>query len=291
MIKKAVLPIAGLGTRFLPLSKELPKEFWPLADLPVIQYIVEEARDSGIEEIIFVISPEKRMIVDYFNGSAKAEKILKQRNKSSVLLDMLTEFKDSFKDVSFSYVIQKNPLGDGHAILQAAEKIGDDSFGVLFGDDVVDYKIPCLGQLVNVYKTCQKPVIAIRRVSEEMISSYGILNVEKIANRFYKIKGIVEKPELKFAPSDFAIAGKYVATPTVLDYLRKEPKPKRGKEIILANIFEKMIEDGHSVYGYEFEGEWLECGNKLNWLKSHMYYSLKHPKLGPQLKKHLKEIL
>ncbi len=290
MVKKAILPIAGLGTRFLPLSKELPKEFWPLADLPVIQYIVEEAVDSGVEEIVFVISPEKKMIVDYFGESPKVDKVLKERNKVP-LIQKLEEFRKRFNGVTFSYVIQKSPLGDGHAILQADSNVGEEPCGVLFGDDVVHAEKPCLEQLSDVYKTCQKPVIAIRRVPKEMIPSYGILEVEKIANRFYKIKKIVEKPSLENAPSDFAIVGKYVLTPSVFDYLKKGGKPVKGKEMILAEAFERMIGDGKTIYGYEFEGDWLECGNKINWMKSHLFLALKHPEFGPALKKYLKEIL
>ena len=290
MIKKVILPIAGLGTRFLPLSKELPKEFWPLVDLPVIQYIIEEAVNSGVKEVIFVISSEKKMIVDYFGDSLKVEKILKERNKVK-LIEKLNGFKKIFKNISFSYVIQKNPLGDGHAILQAKSYISKKSCGVLFGDDIIYSKIPCLEQLAKVFKRFQKPVIAIRRVPKEMISSYGILKVEKIDNRFYKIKKIVEKPSFKDAPSDFAIVGKYILTPLVFDYLKKEKKPSKGKEMILANTFEKMIKDGETIYGYEFEGEWLECGNKINLMKSHLFLSLKHPKFGPILKKYLKKII
>ncbi|MFA5464273.1 MAG: sugar phosphate nucleotidyltransferase [Dysgonamonadaceae bacterium] len=285
MIKKVVLPIAGLGTRFLPLSKELPKEFWPLADLPVIQYIVEEAVDSGAEEIIFVISPEKKMIVDYFGESLKVNEILKERNRTSLIKE-LDDFKKRFEGIKFSYVIQKNPLGDGHAILQAEKEVAGEPCGILFGDDVAYSKKPCLAQLADVYKTCQKPVIAIRRVPKEMIPSYGILEVEKIANRFYKIKKIIEKPSLEDAPSDFAIVGKYLITSQVFDYLKKGGRPSKGKEMILADAFERMISDGKTVYGYEFEGDWLECGNKANWLKSHLFLSLKHPEFGPLLKKY-----
>lgn len=288
-MKKVILPIAGLGTRFLPLSKELPKEFWPLADLPVIQYIVEEAVSAGAKEICFVISSDKKMIVDYFNDSPKIRVVLRERSKVNLIKE-LDLFKQKFEDINFSYVFQKNPLGDGHAIYRAKEEVGEDSCGVLFGDDVVHHKISCLEQLNRVFKTCKKPVIAIRRVPEEMISSYGILEVEKIANRFYKIKKIVEKPNLKDAPSDFAIVGKYILTPLVFDYLGSAKKPAKGKEIILADAFQRMINDGKTIYGYEFEGDWLECGNKINWMKSHLFLSLKHPKFGPVLKKYLKEM-
>jgi UTP--glucose-1-phosphate uridylyltransferase len=290
MIKKVLLPIAGLGTRFLPLSKELPKEFWPLADIPVIQYIVEEARDSGAKEIVFIISPEKKIIFNYFKESEKVEKILKERNKGP-LIEKLKEFKDSFKDVSFSYVVQRKPLGDGHAILQADEKIGNNPCGVLFGDDVVSFKNPCLGQLDNIFRNYKKPVIAIRKVPKEMIPSYGILEVEKIANRLYKIKKIVEKPSIEEAPSDFAIVGKYILTPDVFCYLKMAGRPSKGKEMILADAFQRMIKDGKSIYGYEFEGDWLECGNKINWMKSNLSVSLNHKEFGSELRKHLKDIL
>ncbi len=256
----------------------------------MIQYIVEEAVDSGVKEIIFVISPEKKMIVDYFGDSPKVESVLKERNKTP-LISKLEEFKKRFNGVTFSYVIQKSPLGDGHAILQAESYIGEDPCGVLFGDDVVHAETPCLEQLANVFKTCQKPVLAIRRVPEEMISSYGILEVEKIANRFYKIKNIVEKPHPEKAPSDFAIVGKYILTSSVFDYLKKGGKPSRGKEMILADAFQRMIKDGKTIYGYEFEGDWLECGNKVNWMKSNLFLSLKHPEFGAALKKYLKEII
>jgi len=290
MIEKVILPIAGLGTRFLPLSKELPKEFWPLVDLPVIQYVVEEAISAGAKEIIFVISAEKRMIVDYFQNSPRVEKILKERNKIS-LINGLEEFKKKFSGITFSFVQQKNPLGDGHAILQAKKYIEDNSCGVLFGDDVVYGEKSCLAQLADVFKTCQKPVMAVKRVSKEMISSYGILEVEKIANRLYKIKKIIEKPSLEEAPSDLAIVGKYILTPSVFDYLERKKKPTKGKEMILADTFQEMIKDGKAIYGYEFEGDWLECGNKINWLKSHLFLSLKHSEFGPILKKYLKEII
>ncbi len=290
MIEKVVLPIAGLGTRFLPLSKELPKEFWPLVDRPVVEYIIEEAIETGAKEIIFVISAEKKMIVDYFQGSLKIEKILKERNKAS-LINELEKFKKKFSGITFSSVQQKAPLGDGHAILQAKKYVQDISCGVLFGDDIVCGEKPCLAQLAEVFKTCQKPVIAIKRVSREMIPSYGILEVEKIANRFYKIKRIVEKPSLEEAPSDFAIVGKYILTPSVFEYLEKRKKPVKGKEMILADIFQEMIKDGKTIYGYEFEGDWLECGNKINWLKSNFFLSLKHPEFGPILKKYLKGII
>jgi len=286
-VKKAIIPLAGLGTRFLPLSKVVPKELWPLVDLPVAHYVIEEAKRSGIEEIVFVIRKENKKLLDYLKPAPKIEKILKNRKKTT-LLQELKEIENSFKDISFSWVLQNKPLGDGHAILQAAKSIGTVPAACLFVDDIVESKKPCLLQLADIFKTCQKPVIALHRVEKERLSNYGVVAVEKIANRLYKIKKIVEKPPVEKAPSDLAITGKYILTPEVFDYLKKAKPGPRG-EIILAETLEKMLNDGKVIYGYEFEGRWLECGTKVEWLKSHLYLSLKHPKFGPELKKFLKE--
>jgi len=292
-VKKVVIPIAGLGTRFLPLSKILPKELWPLVDKPVIQYIVEEAKNSGVCDIIFVISPEKRVVLDYFKKyylqkAPHLEKTLKDRKKQGLLKE-LVNLEELCRDLNFSFVLQKKPLGDGHAILQARDLVGDEPFGVLFGDDIVDSKVPCLLQLDKIFKTCQKPVVALQRVPKERISSYGVVGVEKIANRLFKIKKFVEKPAPEAAPSDLAIVGKYILTPEVFDYLKKT-KPTKTGEIILANTFAKMIEDGKMIYGYEFDGEWLECGTKDGWVQCNFQVSLKHPKFSSQLKEILKKI-
>jgi UTP--glucose-1-phosphate uridylyltransferase len=287
-IKKVIIPIAGLGTRFLPLSKVIPKELWPLVDKPVLQYLVEEAKNSGISEIIFVSNPEKKLVSDYFRESPKIEKILKERKKDGLLAE-LKNLQSLYQDISFSFVFQKKPLGDGHAICQAKSQIEGESVGVLFADDVVDSETPCLLQLIKIFKTCQKPVLSLYRLPKEKIPAYGVVEVEKIASRLYKIKKIVEKPKIEEAPSDLAIVGKYILTPEVFDYLKSARPGKKG-EIILADVLDKMVKDGKMVYGYEIEGKWLECGNKLSWLQSNLYLSLKHPQFGPELKKFLKEI-
>ena len=293
MIKKAILPIAGLGTRFLPLSKIFPKEVWPLVDKPVIQYLVEEAKQSGISEIIFVISPEKKVVVDYFQKyylqkSPKLEKRLREQGKVN-LLEELKKLEELCQGLSFSFVFQKKPLGDGHAILQAKDLVGDEPVAVLFGDDVVESKTPCLAQLIKVFKTAQKPVIALSQVPKEKVSSYGIVGIEKIANRLFKIKKIVEKPIPEKAPSDLAIVGKYILTSEVFDYFKKAKPSKKG-EIILAEVLEEMIGDGKIIYGYQFEGQWLECGTKEGWLECHFYLTFKHPKYGLKLREVLKKI-
>jgi len=287
-IKKAIIPIAGLGTRFLPLSKVLPKELWPLVDKPVIQYIVEEAKAAGIEEILFVVSADKKVVLDYFKPSPKVEKVLKDRKKI-VLLDELKKLQDLTDGLSIHSVFQKQPLGDGHAVLQAEKFAGNEPCAVFWGDDVVDSEVPCILQLAKVFKTCQKPVFALHRVPKDKIFAYGVVEAEKIANRLFKIKRIVEKPSIDKAPSDLAIVGKYILTPEVFEYLEKA-KPSEKGEIIMAEVFDEMLKDGKVIYGYEFEGEWVECGNKQAWIESNIYFALKHPEFGPKVKKFLREI-
>lgn len=289
MLKKAIILTAGLGTRFLPLSKVLPKEFLPLADKPTIQYLLEEALASNIKEIVFVVRPgKKQKILEYFKKSPKLEKFLKERKKSEAL-EEIKRLEEISKSFSFSFVNQKEPLGDGQAILQTRKLIGDQPCAVFFVDDIVDSEFPCLAQLLKVFKTCEKPIMALQKLPKEELPSYGVVSAEKIASRLYKIKKIVEKPPLNALPSDLAVVGRYIITPEVFGYLKRTPPNQRG-EIILADALEQMVLDGKLVYGYEIEGKWLECGDKLRWLKSNLYLSLKHPKFGSELKKVLKEI-
>ncbi|MCD6402651.1 UTP--glucose-1-phosphate uridylyltransferase [bacterium] len=294
-VKKAIIPVAGLGTRFLPLSKILPKELFPLVDKPVLQYIIEEALNSGIKEIIFVSREGKEMISEYFAGDNGALKeILKARKKDKILKE-LKDFEKIPQNISFSHyisfseVFQEEPLGDGHAILQAKEEIKEEPVAVLFGDDVVISKVPCLKQLMKVFEKYQCPIISLYRVPKKRISSYGVVKAKKLENRIYKIKEIIEKPPAKRAPSNLAIVGKYILTPEIFKYLQKA-KPSQKGEIILAECLEKMLKDGKEVLGYEFEGKWLECGDKEKWLKSHLYLTLKHPQFGKILKKELKKL-
>jgi UTP--glucose-1-phosphate uridylyltransferase len=295
-IKKVIIPVAGLGTRFLPLSRAISKEFFPLADKPIIQYIVEEIKKSGIKEIVFVTSPQRgpqaRTILNYFQKSPELEKLLIKRKKDKILKE-LKDFEEIFDGISFSFVVQKKPLGDGHAILQAAKKISSknvlEPVAVSFGDDVVDSDEPALSQLVNIFKTCNAPVIALKQLPIDKVPAYGVVAVEKIANHLYKIKKIVEKPDPSEIPSDLVIVGKYILTPEVFQYLKKAKPSKKG-EIILAEVFDKMLSDGKIIYGCELKGEWLECGDKLKWLKSFFYLALKDPRFKDELKQYLKNI-
>ncbi len=287
-VKKAILPVAGMGTRFLPLSKALPKEMWPVIDKPAIQFIVEEAITSGIENVIFVNNKKKKIITQYFEDYPSELKKLLNGRKKKQALGALQELENLVKGISFSSVWQDKPLGDGHAILQAAPKTGKEHVAVLFGDDIVESRVPCLKQLMDIFKTCQRPVIALHRMPKALLPSYGVVGVEKIASRVFKIKEIVEKPEPGKEPSDLAIVGKYILTPDVFDFLKKAKLDKSG-EIILAKVFARMLQQGKSVYGYEFEGKWLECGNKLAWLKTDLYLTLQDERFGAELKRFARE--
>ncbi|MBI3631301.1 MAG: 2-C-methyl-D-erythritol 4-phosphate cytidylyltransferase [Candidatus Staskawiczbacteria bacterium] len=287
-IKKAIIPVAGLGTRFLPLSRAVPKEFLPLVDKPVIQHIVEEVKKSGITEIIFVVSPKDKIVLNYFKKSPDIEKVLVKAKKEQLLKE-LKDFEEIFKGISFSFVVQKDPNGDGHAILQAAKLAKKEPVAVSFGDDIIDSNEPALLQLINIFKTCGAPVVALKSLPQEKLPAYGVVSVEKIANNLFKIKKIIEKPDPQNIPSNLAVVGKYILTPEVFGYLKKAVPSKRG-EIILAEVFDKMLSEGKVIYGYELKGEWLECGDKLKWIKSFFYLALKDSRYKEELKQYLKTI-
>ncbi len=287
-IKKVIIPIAGLGTRFLPLSLAVSKEFFPLVDKPIIQYVIEEAKKSGITEIVFVVSPKQKMILNYLKKDPELEKLLIKRKKDQQLKE-LKEFEMVLSGISISFAIQKNPLGDGHSILQAAKLAGNEPVAVSFGDDVMDAQEPALGQLMNIFKTCNAPVIGLKSLPKDKIPAYGNVVVEKIATNLYKIKKIIEKPTPEQIQSNLVIVGKYILTPEVFTYLKKA-KPSQKGEIILGEVFDTMLNDGLPLYGCEIKGEWLECGDKLKWLKSFFYMALKDPVFGKDLKEYLKKI-
>ncbi len=287
-IKKAIIPIAGLGTRFLPLSLVISKEFFPLVDKPIVQYLIEEAKRSGIKEIIFVVNQNQKMIFNYLKKSPELESLLVKRKKEQQLKE-LKDFEASFEGITFSFVVQKIPLGDGHALLQAEKLLNNEAVAVSFGDDVVDSTEPSLLQLMNIFKTCNAPVVALKSLPRDKIGSYGNVAVEKIANNLYKIKKIIEKPEPSQIQSDLVIVGKYVLTPEVFSYLKGSSASEKG-EIILGEVFERMLSDGKTIYGYELKGEWLECGDKLKWLKSFFYLALKDERFGTELKNYVKNL-
>ena len=287
-IKKVIIPVAGLGTRFLPLSLAVSKEFFPLVDKPIIQYIIEEVKKSGINQVVFVVSPRQKVILNYFKKSPELEKILIKRKKEKFLKE-LKEFEKLFDGISFHFAVQKNPLGDGHAIVQAQKFLGSEPVAVSFSDDIIDSEEPALAQLISIFKTSNAPVIGLKAMPIDKIPAYGSVVVEKIANRLFKIKKIIEKPEPSQIQSNLVIVGKSILTQDVFSYLKKASPSKKG-EIILSEVLEKMINDGKIIYGYELKGEWLECGDKLKWLKSFFYLALKDPAFSKDLKDFVKTI-
>jgi len=239
-IKRVIIPMAGMASRFLPLSLAVPKEFLPLVDKPCIQYLVQEAIDSGIKEVIFVISPKQKAVLNYFNEHSDIKKTLLSRKKESLVKELL-DFENIFKDISVSYVVQKLPKGDGHAILQA-EKFGkEEAVAVLFNDDIIYSDIPALNQLIKVFNTTNSPVVALKRTSVDKVSAYGNVSVEKIANGIFKIRRFIEKPKPEEIQSDLVVVGKYILTPEVFEYLKKA-KPSEKGEIIRAEVVEKKLQ-------------------------------------------------
>ncbi len=276
-----------MGTRFLPLTKTVPKELWPLVDKPVLQYIVEEAYESGIREIIFVNKPGNTLVNSYFEKKLKSKKTSYSKYKSHFVRD-LEKLEKISKNISFSHVFQKHPLGNSHAVLQAEKLVGNNPCAVLWADDVAESKIPCLKQLIKVFTKYKNPVIALCKVPKENFQFYGMIKGNKIAERTYKIKDFIEKPSIKESPSNLAIVGKYIITPQVFEYLRKTRFDLKSDITLSATLIE-MAKDNKDIYGYEFEGKWLECGNKLAYLKSNFHLSLKDPRFGKELRKFLKK--
>jgi len=285
-ITKAIIPVAGFGTRFLPASKSQPKEMLSLVDKPVIQYIVEEAVASGIEQIIFITSSIKRALEDHFDRNFELEYRLKEKGKAKQLKQIM-DISDMAK---FVYIRQKNPLGDGHAILCAKDLIDDDeSVAVLFGDDIVDAKKPCLKQMIEVYEKYQDPVIAALEVPKKDIKNYGCIDGKLINDRVYSVNGLVEKPEPAKAPSNLAVIGKYIITPDIMQALETIGKGSHNDgEIRLIDGFLRVLKK-RNVLAYSFEGQRYDCGDKLGFLKANVAYGLKHPDLKTEFKKFLKQ--
>ncbi|MDD3919109.1 MAG: sugar phosphate nucleotidyltransferase [Candidatus Pacebacteria bacterium] len=287
-VTKAIFPIAGLGTRFLPETKVVSKELIPLGGKPLLHYNVEEAILSGIEEIAFIARKDQKNVLDYFKTDIVLEQILKENNKKREV-EVLEYIKNLVKDVNFSTFIQKSPTGVADAIFQARDFSGKEPCAVSFCDDVVESKIPCLDQLQEIFLTCGRPVIALKKVSPERIPSYGIVKVEKIANRFYKIKSISEKPKLEDAPSDLAIIGRMILTPDVFDYLNNN-KYAMTKDKSISPFLGEMAELGKAIYGYEIEGDWLECGDIISWYKSFVRVAMQDAYFGEAFKTYLKNL-
>lgn len=283
-IRKAILPVAGFGTRFLPATKAQPKEMLPVVDKPVIQYLVEEAVASGIEEIVFVTGRGKRAIEDHFDISYELEDTLVEKNKHD-LLETVQKISGLAK---FSYVRQPSPLGDGHALLQAKHIIGDEPALVIFGDCLYDSEVPASKQLIETFEKYGDPVIGLSEVPENQIPLFGVIDGVKVDGKTYEVKGLVEKPKIEEAPSNLVAVGKYVITPDVMEILETMDHGKSG-EIRLIDAFEILLEKNKAIYGKILEGEWLDTGDKFNFVKATIHMGLKHPEIGEKLKAYLAE--
>jgi UTP-glucose-1-phosphate uridylyltransferase len=280
-IRKAVLPVAGLGTRILPATKVVPKELLPLVDKPTLQYIVEEAVEAGIEEIIFVTSRTKHAIEDHFDQFFELEQILERKGKKKELAAV----RRPQELAKFIAVRQAEPLGLGHAILCAREAVGDEPFAVLLGDELT----PCLPRMLEVFEKYQKSVIALFQAPREQISRYGIASVEEKEPYVYQVKSLVEKPTPEDAPSDLAVAGRYIVTPDIFPILERT-KPGRGGEI---QFTDALLEQAHqgNCYGIRYTGKRLDMGTPLGLLTTSIELGLQHPEIGPALRAYMKHIL
>ena len=284
VIRKAVFPAAGLGTRFLPATKAQPKEMLPLVDKPIIQYGVEEAVASGVDNIILVTGRGKNAIEDHFDVSVELETFLEARGKK----ELLAEVRKISNLINFSYVRQGEPLGLGHAVLVTRNLVGDEPFAVILGDDVIDANPPALRQMIDVFDEVKGPVLAIERVPREDVSSYGIIDAEEIRPGVYRIRDLVEKPPREEAPSDLAIIGRYILTPDIFPALEATVSDRTG-EIQLTNGLRRLLKT-RPIYGCVIDGVRHDTGNKLGFLKAVVYFALRRPDLAKQFRKYLREI-
>jgi UTP--glucose-1-phosphate uridylyltransferase len=288
-VRKAVFPAAGLGTRFLPATKAQPKEMLPLVDKPIIQYGVEEALASGCDQIIIITGRGKTAIEDHFDVSYELEKMLEERGKTE-LLSIVRQISDM---IHVAYVRQKEAMGLGHAVLMARELVGNEPFAVLLADDVIDAKKPCLRQMMDVFEESQCSIIATQEVNGPAISSYGVLDAQKIEGKFdgraFNVRSLVEKPKQEEAPSNLAIIGRYILTPTIFETLERTPLGAGG-ELQLTDGLRGLLSRGENIYGYTFEGKRHDAGDKLGFLKATVEFALKRPDLGPDFAEYLRSL-
>lgn len=281
-IRKAVFPAAGFGTRFLPATKAIPKEMLPLLDKPLIQYSVEEAKESGLEEVIIVTGMGKTAIEDHFDVSFELEILLKEKNKTDIL-KMVEEVSNL---IHFSYTRQKKPLGLGHAIHCAKNLVGKEPFAVFLSDDVIKAKIPVMKQMIKVFRQYPSTILAVQRVPRKEVHHYGIIDAKKIGPRVYKVIDMVEKPHPKNAPSNLAIIGRYILTPEIF-YALEETKPGKGGEIQLTDGLRKLSKK-QPIYAYEFEGDRYDAGDKLGFLMANVSFALNRSDIKKEFRRFLK---
>ncbi|WP_027626888.1 UTP--glucose-1-phosphate uridylyltransferase GalU [Clostridium lundense] len=280
-VKKAIIPAAGLGTRFLPATKAQPKEMLPIVDKPTIQYIIEEAVASGIEEILIITGRNKRAIEDHFDKSIELEQQLQATGKE----DLLNMVEDISNMADIYYVRQKEPRGLGHAISCARTFVGNEPFAVMLGDDVVDSEVPCLKQLIDCFNEYKTTILGVQQVSKEDVYKYGIVKGMHIEDRIYKVKDLIEKPKVEEAPSNIAILGRYIITPQIFDVLQNT-SPGKGGEIQLTDALRTLVNQ-EAIYAYEFQGRRYDVGDKLGFLQATVEFALKREDLREQFMNYL----
>ncbi|HXK29701.1 MAG TPA: UTP--glucose-1-phosphate uridylyltransferase GalU [Candidatus Binatia bacterium] len=284
-LKKAVIPVAGLGTRFLPATKTVPKELLPIVDIPSIQYVVQEAVDAGIQEIIFVTGRGKDGIEDHFDEAPELEQILTDRGQKETV-KMLQRIREMTEVVS---VRQKKPLGLGHAVLCARDLVGDEPFAVMLADDLIDSETPCIRQLLEIFEDTKESVIALLEVPQSEVSSYGVIKGTKVKPRLYQIEAMVEKPQVQDAPSRMAIIGRYILRPEIFAILGNLPPGKSG-EIQLTDGLAQLVRE-RQVLGCEFEGERYDIGDKFGFVRATVAYALKRPDLRDKVLEYLRYLI
>ena len=283
-IRKAVIPVAGLGTRFLPATKTVPKELLPIIDIPSIQYVVQEAVDAGIQEIIFVTGRGKDGIEDHCDEAPELEQILADRGQSATV-DMLRRIAEMTEVVS---VRQKKPLGLGHAVLCARDLVGDEPFAVMLADDLIDAEIPGIRQLVDIFTETEESVVALMKVPREEVHQYGVIKGKEVKPRLYAVEATVEKPGAKEAPSQLAIIGRYVLRPEIFSILQTLP-PGRGGEIQLTDGLARLVQE-RKIFGCEFTGDRYDIGDKFGFVRATVAYALKRKDLRDKLIEYLKSL-
>jgi UTP--glucose-1-phosphate uridylyltransferase len=283
-IKKAVIPAAGFGTRFLPATKVVPKELLPIVDKPTVQYIMEEVVAAGMQEVILITGREKGSIEDHFDTSAELENHLRKKGKRD-LLKLIQEISEMVTLVS---VRQKEPLGLGHAILCAKKVVGREPFAVLLGDDLIDAKVPCIKQMIDVYEKMNGAVIAIQKVPRSETHLYGIIRGRKMADRLYRIDDMIEKPEKGKAPSNLAIIGRYILFPQIFDLLENVSPDGKGEIQLTEGL--RGLKETVPLFGYEFKGARYDAGDKWGYLQANISLGLKHPEIGLKLKRYLRSL-
>ena len=281
-VRKAIIPAAGLGTRFLPATKAQPKEMLPIVDKPTIQYIIEEAVESGIEEILIITGRNKKSIEDHFDKSVELEMELEKAGKQE-MLEVVKRISDM---VDIYYIRQKEPRGLGHAIHCAKSFVGNEPFAVMLGDDVVDSEVPCLKQLINCFNEYKTTILGVQTVDSENVNNYGIIDGLHIEDKVYKVKKLIEKPSLEEAPSNIAILGRYIITPKIFEIL-ENTKPGKANEIQLTDALQTLIAN-EAMYAYNFDGKRYDVGDKLGFLEATIEFALKRPELREEFIEYLR---